>query len=241
MCTPRRMRPTSRSETTSCRAAARWRASSASCCGRKRAGERAPLLPVLVPGHRGQLVARAPGGLERVTRLAPLRSQQAPREAEPPLLLLVLELALPALGQPVSHELGKVVGHFDEGLVVGPGDLQHAQERRPRSRDRVVRGRRAHDTPARHPGSHRGEPDIRARAQHAGHHARAGEQALERAPVGDDVGEGHHAARRAARERARRPRRDPGSAPRKPAASPERRTASIAPRSASSHSGRVIT
>ena len=83
-------------------------------------------------------------------------------------------------------------------------------------------------------------PGLRARAQHAGHDARAGDQALERAAMGDEVGErDHEPAAPLARELG-----DGGQVPARPGGDLERR---LDPglldraRTASSQSGRVIT
>ena len=140
MCTPRRMSPTSSSDTASCLAASKRSASSSSLLGRQGPRELALAPRVLVRLHRRQLVAGASGGLERVARGAALRLQGRAAQAEPPFLLLVLELPLPARRQPVGHQrsqLGRAVGEL---AVVGRRHLQHAQEGRPRRRDGVIRG-----------------------------------------------------------------------------------------------------
>ncbi len=82
MCTPRRARPTKRSETTSCRAAARCRASSASCSGGSERASSRRALGVLVPGDCRQLVGRAPGCLQRFAGLTPLRRAAACVQAQ---------------------------------------------------------------------------------------------------------------------------------------------------------------
>ena len=161
MCTPRRMRPTKRSETTSCRAAARWRASSASCSGgSERASSR------LRSAYSCQVIAGSSSGerpaassASRASRRS-VRSRRAckRRAATAPPCARTRAPSPPAARRPSARTGGR---RHREGSMSAAATFSTLRK--------VARGaatawkarRRAHDAPARHPCSHGREAGLR--------------------------------------------------------------------------------